>query len=106
MTGRPFKLVYDAEVVRHLAGVERKYHSVIRRAVETQLRHEPEVETRNRKPLRRPVGLGATWELRCGPQNRFRVFYEPVQDRREVHILAVGVKVRNRLVIGTEEFEL
>lgn len=39
-------------------------------------------------------------------QNRFRVFYRVHEDTREVYILAIGVKVRNRLYVGDEEFEL
>ena len=39
-----------------------------------------------------------------GPDNRFRVFYEIGQG--EVYILAIGVKERNRLIIGVEEVEI
>jgi hypothetical protein len=66
---------------------------------------DPDVETRNRKPLKRPIAFGADWELRLGPDNRFRVFYQVNAERQEVRILAVGVKDRNRLFIGGEEFE-
>jgi len=103
---QPFKLTYDPEVARHLARIQRKYHSLIRRMIEEQLGHEPEVETRNRKPLLRSMELGATWEIRFGPNNRFRVFYETDLASREVYILAIGVKVGNRLCIDGEEFEL
>ncbi len=48
----------------------------------------------------------ATWELRFGPDNRFRVFYAIAQELREVYILTIGVKHRNRLVIGGEEVTL
>ena len=75
-------------------------------AIEEQLRFEPESATRNRKPLERPSGLGARWELRLGPDNRFRVFYRVEADGRRVRILAVGVKERNRLFLGGEEVEL
>jgi hypothetical protein len=102
---RSFALVYDAEVAEHLGRIERKYHSFIRHAIERQLGHEPERETRNRKPLARPTQVGATWELRCGPGNRCRVFYEIDLTAREVHILAIGIKQGNRLRIGGEEFE-
>lgn len=101
----PFALVYADEVKQHLRGIESKYHSLIRSAVETQLLHEPDVETRNRKPLKRPIAFGADWELRLGPENRFRVFYPVSAESREVRVLAVGVKDRNRLIIGGEEFE-
>jgi prevent-host-death family protein len=94
---RPFALCYDPEVHRHLRAIEAKYYSLIRTIIEEQLRFEPENETRNRKPLQRPISFKATWELRFGPENRFRVFYAVNHERREVQILAIGVKARDRL---------
>ncbi len=38
------------------------------------------------------------------PDNRFRVFYQVKAESREVRVLAVGIKHRNRLLIGGEEF--
>lgn len=99
-----FALVYADDVSQHLRAIESKYHSLIQSEVETQLLHEPGVETRNRKPLRRPIAFGADWELRLGPDNRFRVFYQVNAESREVRILAVGVKDRNCLMIGGKEF--
>jgi hypothetical protein len=62
---------------------------LIRTTLEEQLRFDPDKETRNRKPLQRPVALEATWELRLGPENRFRVFsrgdVEGTGKRREDH---------------------
>ena len=101
----PFTVVYADEVKDHLRAIEAKYHSVIQSEVETQLLHEPDVETRNRKPLKRPITFGADWELRVGPDNRFRVFYQVKAESRVVRVLAVGVKERNRLLFGGEEFE-
>ena len=100
-----FVLVYADELKGHLRSIETKYHSAIQSEIETQLLHEPDVETRNRKPLKRPISFGADWELRLGPDNRFRVFYQVDAERQEVRILAIGVKDRNRLLIGGEEFE-
>jgi mRNA-degrading endonuclease RelE of RelBE toxin-antitoxin system len=100
---RPYQLVFDPEVKRHLRAIEVKYHSLIRSTVSEQLRFEPEAETRNRKPLQRPAVMGATWELRFGPDNRFRVLYSVDPQRREVQILAVGIKEGNRLFVGGEE---
>ncbi|MEK7407442.1 MAG: type II toxin-antitoxin system RelE/ParE family toxin [Acidobacteriota bacterium] len=74
--------------------------------IEEQLRFEPDKETRNRKPLHRPVAFEATWELRFGPENRFRVFYAVSHERQQVQILAIGTKQRNRLMIGREEIKL
>lgn len=68
-------------------------------AVDEQLQHQPNVETRNRKPMRpNPV---APWELRIG---QLRVYYEV--DPGIVRILAVGVKDRNVVRIGKEVMEL
>ena len=106
MAKHPFGLVYDPEVAQHLHQIERKYHSLIRQTIKEQLSYEPEVETRNQKPLEQPTSLGAIWEIRFGPNNRFRVFYDTNHARREVYILAIGVKRGNRLLIGGEEFEL
>ncbi len=102
----PFDLIYDPDVRRHLAAIEVKYHPLIRAVIEGQLRFEPEAETRNRKPLREPAALGARWELRFGPDNRFRVLYAVDADGRTVQVLAVGVKDGNRLLIGGEEVDL
>jgi len=103
---RSFDLLYDPEVIGHLRAIDSKYHSLIRATVERQLAFEPETETRNRKPLKRPVAFGAQWELRFGPNNRFRVFYKVDGDSYEVTVLAVGVKEGNRLCIGDEEIQL
>jgi hypothetical protein len=99
-------LIYDPEVVEHLAAIEPKYHSLIRNTIAKQLRFEPETATRNRKQLERPIDLGARWELRLGPDNRFRVYYRVVAEQRQVRILAIAVKVRNRVFLAGEEVEL
>ena len=70
------------------------------------MRFEPEIATRNRKPLERPIALGARWELRLGPDNRFRVFYRVEAEERRVRILAIAVKERNRIFLAGEEVEL
>jgi mRNA-degrading endonuclease RelE of RelBE toxin-antitoxin system len=101
-----FSLIFDPEVKRHLRAIASKYHSLIHDAIHQQLLFEPDGETRNRKPLQRPVALGATWELRFGPDNRFRVLYSIDYEVREVQILLIGVKRGNRLLIGEEEVEL
>ena len=103
---RRFELIYAPEVKKHLERIERKYYGLIRREIEAQLQSEPDVETRNRKPLRGSLALEADWEMRVGPGNRFRVFYQMEPSERTVYILAIGVKEQNRLVIGGEEIEL
>ena len=103
---RPYALVYAPVVREHLRAVERHHYSSIRAALPGQLRFEPDTETTNRKPLRQPALFEAQWELRCGPDHRFRVFYEIDRESRKVYILAIGVKERNRLLIGGEEVEI
>jgi mRNA-degrading endonuclease RelE of RelBE toxin-antitoxin system len=103
---RPYALVYAPAVKQHLRAVERQHYPLIRETLQEQLLFEPDVETRNRKPLREPAILEAQWELRLGPDNRFRVFYEIDRENRTVYILAIGVKERDRLFIGGEEVKL
>jgi len=105
-TKNRFDLIYAPQVKTHLQAIERKYHSLIRRTIETKLQFDPDVETRNRKPLKRPAELGADWEIRFGPNNRFRVFYAVEREHGQVFILAIGIKQGNRLVIGGEEVNL
>src|SRR6516162_3500173 len=98
MAKRPkYTLSFAPEAIDHLDLIEPKYHGLLRRTIKEQLTHTPAEETRNRKPLDQPAPFGASWELRCGPDNRFRVFYEVDVVAHEVRILAIGVKERNRL---------
>lgn len=101
-----YTLKYAPEVYDHMDYIETKHHRLIAAAIKQQLSHTPEVRTRNRKPLKEPAEFGATWELRFGSSNSFRVFYELDRDERLVTILAIGVKQGNRLFIGGKEFEL
>jgi len=101
-----FELLYPALLKQHLKVIDEKYHPLIRAALETQLMYQPDVETRNRKPLKRPAFFGAKWELRCGPNNRFRIFYRVDYDAHQVILLAIAEKKGNRLMIGGEEIEL
>ena len=100
-----FTLVFAPEALEHLDQIERKHHRLLERAITEQLAHTPDRETRNRKPLRPPAPFGASWELRCGPDNRYRVLYEVNPDERSVSVLAIGIKEGNRLLMGGEEFE-
>lgn len=100
-----YTLCFAPEAIAHLDAIEAKHHGLLRRTVREQLTHTPAEETRNRKPLDQPAPFGASWELRCGPGNRFRVFYDVDAATHEVHVLAFGVKDRNRLFIGGEEYE-
>lgn len=100
-----FTLCFAPEAIEHLAAIESKYHGLLRRTIKEQLTHIPTEETRNRKPLDQPAPFEASWELRCGPDNCFRIFYDVALASQEVHVLAMGVKDRSRLLIATEEYK-
>ena len=102
----PYDISYDEATKEHLAAIDAKHHSLIRAKIEEQLQFEPAKETRNRKPLRQPAPFEATWEIRFGPKNCFRVLYGIDEENREVQIQAIGLKEWNRLIVGGEEVEL
>ena len=102
--GPEFTLTFAREAVEHLDLIESKYHGLLRRTINEQLTSTPMQQTRNRKPLEQPAPFNATWELRCGPDNRFRVFYDVDVASKTVAVLAIGTKDRNRLFIGGKEY--
>ncbi len=103
---QPYAISYDQATKKHLRAIEARHHSLIRAEIEKLLKFEPTKETRNRKPLRQPAPFDATWEIRFGPDNCFRVLYGIDDDQREVQIQAIGVKEGNRLLVAGEEVEL
>jgi mRNA-degrading endonuclease RelE of RelBE toxin-antitoxin system len=103
---KPYTLAFASAASEHLRAIDAKYHALIREKIGEQLRFEPASETTNRKPLRQPALFSATWEIRFGPNNRFRVLYDIDEENRTVQIIAIGEKQRDRLFIGGEEVEL
>jgi mRNA-degrading endonuclease RelE of RelBE toxin-antitoxin system len=101
-----FALIYPPIIKLHLRSIEAKHYSLIRDSLQTQLQFEPDMETRNRKPLKRPLVFGAKWEIRFGPENRVRVWYRVDYDTQQVIFLAIGEKIGNRLLIGGEEIKI
>ena len=102
----PFTLSFAPQAIAHFDLIDSKYHGLLRRTIKEQLTYTPTEVARNRKPLEQPAPFQASWELRCGPENRFRVFYDVDVESQAVQVLAVGVKDRSRLLIGGEEYEL
>lgn len=87
----------DEQVKKRLSTPER---ALLFDGVGRQLSHQPEVETRNRKPMRpNPI---APWELRI---RHLRVYYEPKASERIVTVRAVGIKCGNKVLIGDEWWE-
>ena len=101
-----FELFYPPIIKEHLKSIEPNFYSLIRESLEKELQYQPDVETKNRKPLKRPIVFGAKWELRFGTNNRFRAYYRVDHDKAQVILLAIGQKVVNRLFIGGEEVEI
>lgn len=96
-----FEIDFSPEAVEHLKNLTARERSLVLDQIGIQLAHEPDIETRRRKPLR-PNPL-FPWELRLG---NLRVFYDVDAETEYVIILAIGRKVRNRLLIAGEEIEL
>ena len=95
-----YEIRFASSARRHLREFTVGERAGIVAAIETQLSHEPVVETRNRKRLQpNPI---APWELRV---RNVRVFYE-VDQPGVVTILAVGAKRGNRLYLEGEEIAL
>lgn len=103
---RRFEILYPPILKAHLNTIEPKFYSLISSTIEEQLQFLPDTETRNRKPLSRPIRFEAQWELRFGPGNVFRVFYKVNRDAYQVELLAIGIKTGNRLHVGGQEYEL
>jgi mRNA-degrading endonuclease RelE of RelBE toxin-antitoxin system len=93
---------YSPEVERHLRQFTARQQRTVIDTIDRQLFNQPNVETRNKKPMRpSPV---APWELRIG---NFRVYYEISEEpEATVTILAIGVKERNQVRIGGEIIKL
>ncbi len=106
-----YRIVFARNFQVCLGFIPVKHHRVIRDAILLQLQFSPTLLTRNRKQLD-PEIYGAPWELRCGPQNCYRVLYDVVQlehdenaqgqnkEPDEVHVLLVGEKIGERLMIA------
>jgi mRNA-degrading endonuclease RelE of RelBE toxin-antitoxin system len=101
-----YTLVYARGVTDHFKSIDGKYYTLIREKMEERLLFEPNIKTKNRKPLRQPAPFNAEWEIRFGPNNRFRVLYDIDEEQCEVQIIAIGEKVGNRLIVGGEEVQL
>lgn len=97
-----FVVEYSPEAEDHLRALRARARAIILDSVEEQLTDRPDVETKDRKPMRpNPV---APWELRLG---NLRVYYDIVQHpKRLVLVRAVGIKVHNSVWIGGEEVQL
>jgi mRNA-degrading endonuclease RelE of RelBE toxin-antitoxin system len=98
-----YEIILSPEALDHLAALTARQRRIVLDAIETHLPHQPTTSTRRRKPLR-PNPL-ASWELWVG---QFRVYYqvESTDGEDTVYVIAVGRKVRNRVIIAGVEVGL
>ncbi len=98
-----FEIDFTPTSARHVRNYRKFEQKVILDAIEQQLLYEPNVATRNRKPL--DENNLANWELRV---DRYRVFYDIIieDDRQIVKIKAIGHKQHNILYIDKQEVQL
>ena len=95
-----FDLIWSRRARENLRGFSKREQQRIVDEICSQLLHNPDVETRNRK-LMEPNDL-ATWELRIGD---VRLFFDINTDAATVELVAIGKKSRNVLRIGGEEIQ-
>ena len=96
-----FRIVFTPEAIDDLRQFRKYDQQHVVAAIETQLLHQPEHETRHWKRLR-PNAL-AEWELRV---QTFRVFYDVDVAQSVVKIAALGYKEGNILFLHGEEYQL
>ncbi|MCK4485636.1 MAG: hypothetical protein KAU38_02620 [Desulfobacterales bacterium] len=97
-----YQIEYSPDAEDHLRRLTARHRSIVLDNVDDQLIYQPDVETRNRKPMRpNPI---APWELRIGD---LRVYYDFSEEpKKVVYVRAIGIKDRNIVRIGGEEIQL
>jgi mRNA-degrading endonuclease RelE of RelBE toxin-antitoxin system len=96
-----YEIGYTSQATEDLRWFKKREQIIILDGVDTNLRYEPTVVTRNRKPMR--PNETAEWELWLGD---FRVLYNVDELVRIVEIQRVGEKRGSRLLFGGVEEEL
>ena len=96
-----FDIAFTPEALEDLRLFKKGERARIIKAIEEQLSHEPNHETRNRKRLR--PNQTAEWVIRV---DRFRVFYDIEESAHLVRVEAIGHKRGGRLFIHGEEYHL
>jgi mRNA-degrading endonuclease RelE of RelBE toxin-antitoxin system len=99
-----YAIRFSNEASTHLSSLTARQRATLLDSTERQLSHQPTLETRRRKPMQPgKEGFVAPWELRVGD---LRLYYETHETpQRLVVVVAVGVKVRNRLHVAGTEYE-
>ncbi len=99
-----YRIFLEDEALEHLRGLSAGQRVRVSESLRSQLLHQPTQPTRNRKrmdPDRR--FYVAPWELRIG---KLRVYYAVMEEVALVVVTKIGIKDRDRVIIGGESFEL
>jgi mRNA-degrading endonuclease RelE of RelBE toxin-antitoxin system len=96
-----FTIEFSEDAERHLDSFSGPDQRMILAGIEEQLSHQPDIRTRNRKPMRANA-LGR-WELRV---QRFRVIYNIEMEKETVVITAIATKDGNKFLIDGKEYPL
>ena len=97
-----YRIEYSPDSEDHMNLLTKRQCVIVMDTIDEQLVYQPNIETRNRKPMRpNPI---APWELRIGD---LRVYYD-IEEKPEpiVYVIAVGIKERNLVRIGREVIKL
>ena len=96
-----FAVVFSEGVKDDLGGFRAYDRRILLQAIETQLKHAPHVETKNRKLLHNLVppfeAVQPIWQLRVGI---FRIFYDVNEAEHQVFVRAIRRKPAH---VKTEE---
>ena len=96
-----YAIEFSHEARGHFSTLDAHQRAMVRDGIVAQLLHQPTVETRHRKLLRPNTTAG--YRLRIDP---LRVYYDVLEDEGIVLVQAIGVKIRNRVLVGGKEIEL
>lgn len=97
-----YHIEFTPEALKHFAALDARQRGVVRDALRAQLLYQPTIETRHRRRLR--PNMLAGYRLRAGD---LRVYYDVVgKPEALVVVQAIGIKVRERVLIGGEEIDL
>ena len=99
-----YAIRFSDEAADHVGALTARQRATLLDSAARQLSHQPTLETRHRKRMQPGrEGFVAPWELRVGD---LRLYYETHETpQRLVLVVAVGVKVRNRLRVAGREYE-
>jgi mRNA-degrading endonuclease RelE of RelBE toxin-antitoxin system len=99
-----YDIRFSGEADEHMGELTARQRATVLDAVDRQLLHEPTKDTRNRKRMQSDKApFIAPWELRV---DELRVYYDVEEEPKAVvKITAVGIKVRNRVLIAGRGIE-